>query len=102
MTMQSPKDMQLIGTQLAIIWEDSSESYFSGEYLRAHSPSAENIGEKDIFGQQYGGGSAKVFPGVTIESWNFIGNYAVRFQFSDGHATGIYSWDYLKHLAAKQ
>jgi len=96
--MNPPQQMQLIGKELAIIWDDGSESYFPFEYLRGHSPSAENIGEKDIFGHKYGGEGPKEFPGVTIEGWNFIGNYAVRFQFSDGHATGIYSWEYLRKL----
>ena len=58
-----PKNIQLIGTELAIVWEDETESYFTSEFLRRHSPSAENIGEKDIFGNQYGGTGIKDFPG---------------------------------------
>ena len=57
-----PKDIQLIGNELCIIWDDSSESYFSAEFLRINSPSAANIGEKDIFGTQYGGDGPKQFP----------------------------------------
>ena len=96
--MKPPKSFELIGSQLAIIWENSYESFYSSEYLRAHSPSAENVGEKDIFGNQYGGQQQKNFPGVTIRNWHFIGNYAVKFEFSDGHNTGIYSWHYLKSI----
>ena len=96
-----PKNIQLIGTELAIVWEDESESYFSSEFLRRHSPSAENIGEKDIFGNHYGGTGIKDFPGVTIQSWDFQGNYAIRPIFSDGHSSGLYSWEYLKSLELK-
>jgi DUF971 family protein len=96
-----PKNIQLIGTELAIIWEDGSESYFPAEFLRKHSPSAQNIGEKDIFGTQYGGDGPKEFPGVTIKGWEFQGNYAVRPLFSDGHGSGLFSWEYLKKLEAK-
>ena len=96
-----PKNIQLIGNELAIVWEDESESYFSSEFLRRHSPSAENIGEKDIFGNQYGGMGIKDFPGVTIQSWDFQGNYAIRPLFSDGHSSGLYSWEYLKSLELK-
>ena len=97
-----PKDIQLIGTDLAVIWEDGSESFFSGETLRKYSPSAQNMGEKDIFGNQYGGDGPKEFPGVTINSWDIVGNYAIRPSFSDGHNTGLYSWKYLIDLATKQ
>lgn len=93
-----PKNIQLIGTELAIVWQDGSESYFPAEFLRRYSPSAQNIGEKDIFGNQYGGDGNKDFSGVTILSWEFQGNYAIRPIFSDGHGSGLFSWDFLKDL----
>ncbi|PXA05282.1 hypothetical protein DDZ13_04590 [Coraliomargarita sinensis] len=99
--MMKPKNIQLIGTELAIIWEDESESYFPAELLRKHSPSAQNIGEKDILGNQYGGDGPKDFPGVTIQSWDLVGNYAIRPCFSDGHNTGLFSWNYLRELEKK-
>jgi len=96
---KGPKDIQLIGNELCILWHDGGEDYLGAEYLRAKSPSAENIGEKDILGNQYGGDGPKEFTGVTIEGWEYVGNYAIRITFSDGHSTGIYSWDYLKKIA---
>lgn len=96
-----PADIQLIGNELCIRWQNSSESYFSAQFLRLHSPSAQNIGEKDIFGNQYGGRGNKDFSVVTIESWDLQGNYGLRPLFSDGHGSGIYSWDYLKSLESK-
>jgi DUF971 family protein len=93
-----PLNITLIGNELAIAWEDGSESYFPAEFLRKHSPSAQNIGEKDIFGNQYGGSAQKEFPGVTILRWDIQGNYAIRPTFSDGHSSGLFSWEYLKKL----
>jgi DUF971 family protein len=95
------KDIQLIGNELAIVWEDGSESYYPSEFLRKHSPSAQNIGEKDIFGNQYGGDGPKDFPGVTIKGWEIHGNYAIRPMFSDGHGSGLFTWEYLKGLESK-
>ncbi len=39
-----------------------------------------------------------VSPDVAIEGMQLVGNYAVRIQWSDGHATGLYTWDYLAKL----
>jgi DUF971 family protein len=97
--MHAPTNIQLIGTEVAIVWDDGRESYFAADKLRAASPSAETQGERDIFGQKYGGDGPKNFAGVTVLGWERIGNYAVRFDFSDGHRTGLYSYDYLRKLA---
>ena len=99
----TPTNIQLIGNELCLLWEDGSESYFPAAFLRKHSPSAENIGEKDILGNQYGGHDGpKEFPDVTIKRWDSIGNYAIRPHFSDGHNTGLFSWTYLKELEGKR
>ncbi len=97
--MQTPVNIQLIGQEVAIIWSDGTETYFPMGKLRAASPSAENIGERDILGNQYGGNGPKQFPGVIVTGWEQVGNYALRFDFSDGHRTGLYSYDYLLDLA---
>ena len=68
------------------------------ERLRALSPSAEQQGERDLLGNQFGGSAKQDFPGVTVTNWQPIGTYAVQFHFSDGHNTGIYSFDYLKDI----
>ncbi len=97
--MHTPVDIQLVGNEVAIRWSDGRESFFPGDQLRAASPSAETQGERDIFGNQYGGGGPKRFDGVTVLGWETIGNYAVRFEFSDGHRTGLYSFALLRELA---
>lgn len=96
--MISPKNVQLIGSELAIVWEDGEESYIGSAKLRANSPSASVSGEKDIFGTQYGGESGKDYSNVEIESWTAVGNYAYRFHFSDGHNTGLYTYELLRKL----
>jgi len=67
------------------------------EYLRVYSPSAEVRG--------HGPGQEVLQAGkreVEIRSLEPVGSYAVQPTFSDGHATGIYSWDYLYHLGEDQ
>ncbi|HAR00010.1 DUF971 domain-containing protein [Verrucomicrobia bacterium] len=94
-----PEQLDLIGNEVAIKWNDGSENFFNMEQLRAASPSAENKGEPDLFGNIHGASSQTEFPGVKVIGWTPIGGYAIRFDFSDGHRTGLYSFDYLKRLA---
>ena len=66
------------------------------EYLRVYSPSAEVRG--------HGPGQETLQVGkreVTIAEIEAVGHYAIRPKFSDGHDTGIYSWDYLYDLGAR-
>ena len=97
--MHAPLNIQLVGHEVAIAWDDGAETYFTFEKLRAASPSASNIGERDVLGNHYGGGGPRTFPGVQVLGWERVGNYALRFDFSDGHRTGLYSFDYLRTLA---
>jgi DUF971 family protein len=99
--MVEPRQVQIIGSEVAIAWSDGAETYYAAEILRAASPSASNAGERDIFGNQYGGQSPRKFPGVAVLGWQKVGNYALCFDFSDGHRTGLYSYDYLRKLAEK-
>jgi len=96
--MLSPVDVQIIGTEVAIRWNDGTESFITFATLRAASPSAETRGERDIFGHQYGGQAPRDYTGVDVTGWEKVGNYAIRFDFSDGHRTGLYSYDLLREL----
>ncbi len=97
--MSSPVDVQLIGSEVAIRWDDGVETFITFATLRANSPSAEVRGERDIFGHQYGGEAPRDYRGVSVMGWERVGNYALRFDFSDGHRTGLYAYDYLRRLA---
>ena len=96
--MIAPTDIQLIGTEVALRWDDGHESFISFATLRAASPSAAVRGERDIFGNHYGGEAPRNYVGVEVAGWERIGNYAIRFDFSDGHRTGLYSYDLLREL----
>jgi DUF971 family protein len=80
---------------LEIKFSNLTECMLSCEFLRVHSPSAEVKGH---------GPSQEILQthkeNVTIESIEPVGQYAVKLVFSDGHNTGIYTWDYLYELAA--
>lgn len=98
-----PERIEVIGSEVAIAWSDGSETYLSVEKLRAYSPSAENTGERDLLGRQIGGHQGtREFPGVTLTGWRLIGGYAIQFDFSDGHNTGLYGFEYLRKLAEEE
>jgi len=96
----SPQNIQIVGNEVAIAWSDGGESFFTFEKLRGASPSAEMQGERDVLGVKHGGHEGPHrFEGVQVLGWEQIGNYAICFNFSDGHRTGLYSYDYLRDLA---
>lgn len=96
--MERP-DIQLIGEILAVKFTDGSEVFFEAPYLREHSPSAEMRGESDLFGTVHGGTPDAQFPDARIVNFQWIGGYAIRIFFADGHASGIYAFTYLRELA---
>lgn len=93
------EDLQVIGNTVALRWSDGREDYFDVETLRRLSPSAETRGETDLFGRKIGGDPKTKFPNVRVDGWEPVGNYAIRFLFSDGHNTGLYGFTYLREQA---
>jgi DUF971 family protein len=82
---------------LEIGFDDGKRFRLTAEYLRVLSPSAEVRG--------HGAGQEVLQTGkkhVRIEAVEAVGNYAVKLVFSDGHDTGLYSWDYLYQLGSDQ
>lgn len=91
-----PTDIRLHQTSrmLEISFDDGKSARLSCEFLRVYSPSAEVRG--------HGIGQEVLQTGkedVNITAIEPVGNYAVRLVFTDGHNTGLYSWDYLYELA---
>jgi len=82
---------------IAMQFDDGTSFELPFEYLRVFSPSAEVQGHGPGQGVLQTG---KENTGVT--SIEPIGNYAVRLVFDDGHDTGLYTWNYLYELGAKQ
>ena len=82
---------------LDIAFDDGRSFALPAEYLRVFSPSAEVRG--------HGPGQEVLQAGkraVGIAAVEAVGVYAVKLVFSDGHDTGLYSWDYLHELGMKQ
>ncbi len=82
---------------MEIAFADGKKFRLPYEFLRVYSPSAEVRG--------HGPGQEVLQKGkreVEIRVLEPVGSYAVQPTFSDSHATGIYSWQYLYHLGEKQ
>jgi DUF971 family protein len=82
---------------MEIAFADGRGFRLSYEYLRVYSPSAEVRG--------HGPGQEVLQTGkreVEIRTLEPVGSYAVQPAFSDGHSTGIYSWEYLYELGENQ
>lgn len=83
--------------RLEIEFNDGQSFALPFEFLRVHSPSAEVQG--------HGTAQAILQTGhrlVNITALEPVGHYAVRPQFSDGHGSGLFSWDYLHYLGSHQ
>ena len=81
---------------LEIAFDDGRSFRMPYEYLRVYSPSAEVRG--------HGPGQETLQVGkrdVGIDKIEQVGHYAIRPDFSDGHTSGIYSWDYLYDLGER-
>ena len=98
-TTPRPTEIKLhqVSKILELTFEDGKQFRLPCEYLRVFSPSAEvrghgpgqevlQVGKRDV-------GVASVEP---------VGVYAVKLTFTDGHDTGIFSWEYLYDLGVKQ
>lgn len=97
-----PADIQVIGTELAIRWSDGTESFLNLEKLRRRCPCAGCAGEKDVMGNLYKA-PVKLLGETSFQLKRFmpVGGYAIQVIWGDGHNTGIYSWDYLRRVAAE-
>jgi len=95
-----PTNIQQIGNELAIQWNDNTESYLNLEVLRRACPCAACGGEPDVLGNisrpnvTYSGES------FVLKKFDMVGGYALQLHWADGHNTGIYSFQYVRRLAA--
>lgn len=93
-------DVQHIGNDLAIRWEDGRESFITLESLRRACPCAGCKGETDVMGNLYKGPEQTLGPAAfRLVKLQWVGSYAVQPVWADGHATGLYSFDYLRRIA---
>ena len=82
---------------LDITFSDGKKFQFSCEFLRVHSPSAEVSGHGP--GQEVLQTGKKM---INIRKIEPVGNYAIQLNFTDGHNTGLYSWDLLYNYGLNQ
>lgn len=92
----NPKDIEKVeDEELKIIWEDGHESRYTFQFLRQNCPCAacrdEWSGERLL-------DPATVPDTLAASRAELVGNYAMSFGFSDGHGTGIFSFEVLRKL----
>ena len=98
-----PTDLQPIGSDLAIKWDDNRESFISIEKLRRACPCAGCIGERDVMGVLHKGPDAALSPqSFQLKRIENVGGYAIQPVWGDGHASGIFPFEYLLRLAGEQ
>ena len=91
-----PQDVREVGEdEILITWDDGHRSLYSYEYLRLNCPCAacrdEWTGRRRIT-------LDKIQKGIKPSSMAPVGRYALKFNWSDGHDTGIYGFDFLRGI----
>ena len=95
-----PTDIQQIGDELAVKWDDGAESFIKLERLRRCCPCAGCKGEVDIMGNLYKGPNVSLPPhAFQLKRVSYVGGYAVQPFWGDGHSSGLFSFDYLRRVA---
>ncbi len=98
-----PKHLDLKKDQgLTVQWQDGTDSFYPIAYLRKMSPSA----DARLLREEMARNPLTVLPSsagtdrssLLATGAHLVGNYAIKIIFSDGHDTGIYSWEYLKQI----
>ena len=102
-TADTPRHLDLKKDRgLTIQWPDGSGSYYPIAYLRRLSPSADmrelrksmQRNPLTVLPTPKGPGGAE----VVATHAELVGNYGLKVEFSDGHRTGIYTWEYLRQI----
>jgi DUF971 family protein len=102
MSIHRPVELDLKKDRgLTVRWNDGTGSFYSIALLRRMSPSADMRELRD----EMASNPLAVLPNAANDSGSIVatdaelvGNYAIRIMFSDGHRTGLYTWDYLRQL----
>jgi prepilin-type processing-associated H-X9-DG protein len=92
------------GTGVDITWADGHASHYDFAYLRDHCPCATCNDEREKKREFATAGPASAAalpmfkPKAKAKAATAVGNYAIQITFTDGHATGIYSYDHLRTI----
>ena len=93
-----PNKIETVNNVLAIAWDDGHESYFAFEPLRRACPCAACKGETNVMVEYKPKPQNYTPASFELRNWQYVGGYAIQPQWGDGHASGIYSFDYLRRL----
>ena len=95
-----PVNIQIIGNEAAIKWNDETESFLPLETLRRACPCAGCGGEPDVLGRVVRPEVSYTPLSFQMKSYQLVGGYAIQPVWLDGHSTGLYTFDFLRRLAA--
>lgn len=96
----APINLQAVGDELAVAWNDQTESFLKLEPLRRACPCAGCGGEPDVLGNVVRPLVSYAPASFLLRSYQFVGGYAWQPTWQDGHSTGLYSFSYLRRLAS--
>ena len=94
-----PTNIQQIGNELAIQWNDGTECYLELQFLRRACPCAACGGEPDVLGNIMRPNVSYSDNSFELAGFQIVGGYAIQPRWADGHVTGIYSFQYLRRLS---
>jgi DUF971 family protein len=88
-----PQSIDRVPEGIRILWDDGMSFIYSAQFLRQRCPCA-------VCRETPGHPPPQSIPsqGITLKAAHPIGRYALQFVFSDGHDTGIYSYEYLRKI----
>ena len=93
-----PKTIEVVNNILAVAWDDGHESYFDFETLRRACPCAMCKGETNVLSQAAPLPQKFTPDSFEMTGWQYVGGYAIQPRWKDGHASGIYSFEFLRRL----
>ncbi|MGA7616231.1 MAG: DUF971 domain-containing protein [Thermoanaerobaculia bacterium] len=94
-----PKFIDVMGSELALVWEDGHESYFPLDYLRKRCPCAYCAGEPDLFGNVSKPPEEPLTPlSFQLSGIERVGNYGLQLNWADRHQWGIWTFERLRSL----
>jgi len=105
---KKPADVKVqvsTGAGVDIVWADGHRSHYDFAFLREQCPCAtcdDQRRKKEAAPVQSSGGASSVLPlykpRVSARAAKPVGHYALQIDFTDGHSTGIYSYDHLRTI----
>ena len=94
-----PKTIEVVNNILAIAWDDGYESYIDFEMLRRACPCAACKGEANVLVEYKPAPQNYTPASFQLTGWQYVGGYAIQPHWADGHASGLYSFKYLRSLS---